>query len=243
MANWITHTRIADELLKHGFDFDACSFCIGNIAPDCNVENEDWTAFVPSRNETHYMTSSNKMSADYEAFFREHLSEHLKDIKRRSFLYGYAVHLMTDAAYQRFVRDKARVSASFERIKRMTELAEQIKGMPENFDTLKRVFGKQRAFHDVVHQEEKYVLAHPECSYNTIVRKTTAFPDYLDMFPKGAIVRKIEKMAYEVTESANTEETLVFFSEDEVEAFVQETVLWIKKELTKRIEDELSKNH
>ena len=47
MANWITHTRIADILIGKGLNVDIKGFCIGNIAPDCNIENEDWTAYIP----------------------------------------------------------------------------------------------------------------------------------------------------------------------------------------------------
>lgn len=43
MAGWKTHTIIAEELLKMGLAPDARGFCVGNIAPDCNVENADWS--------------------------------------------------------------------------------------------------------------------------------------------------------------------------------------------------------
>lgn len=49
MATWVTHLMIADSVLKTLTDLDRRGFCVGNIAPDCNVENEDWTSFTPSR--------------------------------------------------------------------------------------------------------------------------------------------------------------------------------------------------
>ena len=49
MATWITHLMIADGVLERIPNLDRHGFCVGNIAPDCNVENEDWTAFTPSR--------------------------------------------------------------------------------------------------------------------------------------------------------------------------------------------------
>ena len=55
MATWITHLMIADGVLERIPNLDRHGFCVGNIAPDCNVENEDWTAFTPSREVTHWM--------------------------------------------------------------------------------------------------------------------------------------------------------------------------------------------
>ena len=53
MATWITHLMIANRVLKIVSELDKHCFCVGNIAPDCNVENEDWSQFVPSRKITH----------------------------------------------------------------------------------------------------------------------------------------------------------------------------------------------
>lgn len=49
MASWVTHLMIADGVLTQFPELDRRGFCVGNIAPDCNVENADWTAFTPSR--------------------------------------------------------------------------------------------------------------------------------------------------------------------------------------------------
>ena len=49
MATWITHLMIADGVLERIPNLDRRGFCVGNIGQDCNVENEDWTAFTPSR--------------------------------------------------------------------------------------------------------------------------------------------------------------------------------------------------
>ena len=40
MATWITHLMIADGVLERIPNLDRHGFCVGNIAPDCNVENE-----------------------------------------------------------------------------------------------------------------------------------------------------------------------------------------------------------
>lgn len=45
MVSWVTHLMIADKVLERFSGLDRRGFCVGNIAPDCNVENEDWTEF------------------------------------------------------------------------------------------------------------------------------------------------------------------------------------------------------
>lgn len=53
MATWVTHLMVADRVLEKGSWLDWHGFCVGNIAPDCNVENEDWTEYTPHRAVTH----------------------------------------------------------------------------------------------------------------------------------------------------------------------------------------------
>ena len=124
MANWITHTRIADILINKGLDIDIKGFCIGNIAPDCNVENEDWTAYIPSTEVTHFMRKSkNKTTSDYEGFFKQFIKDKTFESKEEySFLLGYYSHLITDAQYQRFIRDNDRLISCFNRIKSNIEI-------------------------------------------------------------------------------------------------------------------------
>lgn len=74
MANWITHTILADRLLARGLPLDEKAFCIGSIAPDCNVENTDWSSFTPTRETTHWMTGNSKSSADFNGFWENHIT-------------------------------------------------------------------------------------------------------------------------------------------------------------------------
>ena len=71
MATWVTQLMIADSVLKHFPKLDRRGFCVGRIAPDCNVENEDWTAFTPPKEVTHCMQGQRKDAADCDAFYRE----------------------------------------------------------------------------------------------------------------------------------------------------------------------------
>ncbi len=68
MASWVTHLMIADSLLAQFPPLDRTAFCVGNIAPDCNVENADFSAFTPPRAVTHWMQGPRKTLKDAEAF-------------------------------------------------------------------------------------------------------------------------------------------------------------------------------
>lgn len=39
MATWVTHLMVADQVFNKIRGLDRHGFCVGNIAPDCNVEN------------------------------------------------------------------------------------------------------------------------------------------------------------------------------------------------------------
>ncbi len=69
MATWGLHMMIVDNLYKLGLRLEKRGFSVGNIAPDCNVENEDWTEFDPPRHITHWMNSKSTLTADYEGFY------------------------------------------------------------------------------------------------------------------------------------------------------------------------------
>ena len=43
MATWVTHLMVVDEVIKKIPFLCRHEFFVGNIAPDCNVENEDST--------------------------------------------------------------------------------------------------------------------------------------------------------------------------------------------------------
>ena len=120
MATWITHLMIADGVLERIPNLDRHGFCVGNIAPDCNVENEDWTAFTPSREVTHWMQSERKKASDCDAFCDEYIlkrKDKIKSAEEYALLLGYYCHLITDAAFQAMIRDDDRVKATWMRIK------------------------------------------------------------------------------------------------------------------------------
>lgn len=214
---------IVDKLYQQGLSMDKRGFTVGNIAPDCNIENEDWTEFEPPRAVTHWMNTSSKLSADYEGFYNKYIEGRKFDnLEEKAFLYGYYSHLITDVEFQKFIRDEERVSNIYDRIKVIPELKEKIIGKPENFDTLKSTFGKDNIFLDIYVQEMDYFEENKQSNYNTILKNIVEFNDYIDYMPKGSISRKL-KIITEEYSSKIKRENLIFFTNQEINNFVYNT--------------------
>ena len=140
MATWITHLMIADRVLEIVSELDKHGFCVGNIAPDCNVENEDWTQFTPSREITHWMSADKKVAADCDRFYEKYIESRKHEIGTKqelSFLLGYYAHLIADVEFQKYIRDPDRIASSWERIKKISALSSKAKGMPENWEYIR----------------------------------------------------------------------------------------------------------
>ena len=226
MATWVTHLMIADSVLKHFPMLDKHGFCVGNIAPDCNVENEDWTAFTPSREVTHWMQGQRKKASDCDAFYEEYIAKRKDRIgssEEYAFLMGYYAHLITDAAFQKMIRDENRVKAAWKRIKENKNLREQSEGMEETWDNAKKLIPKRLWIGHIYSLEAEYLNTHPDSGYLTEILPLMEFPDYIDYLPKGAIVRKIGVMGYLPRNNEDLGEWIAI-SRKEYEAYLQETI-------------------
>ena len=199
MATWVTHLMVADKVLEAAPELDRHGFCVGNIAPDCNVENEDWTQFDPPRAVTHWMSADRKTASDCDRFYTEYIADRRQEIQteqERSFLLGYYAHLVTDAEFQRHIRDPQRIAATWERIKNHPVLSEKIADIPETWDSVKQLINGHQRMKDLYTLEAEYLKAHPDSGYLTEILPLKSFPDYIPYLPKGAIVRKIGVMGY-----------------------------------------------
>lgn len=199
MATWITHLMIADKVLEKFPNLHRAEFCVGNIAPDCNVENEDWTQFTPSREVTHWMSADRKNAADCEKFYKEYIENRKYKIASKtelSFFLGYYSHLVTDAEFQRYIRDSQRVKNVWERIKRCPKLSGKASSMPHDWDSVKKLIPKSERMKDIYTIEAEYIEKHPSSGYLTEILPLKEFHDYIDYLPHGAITRKIKVMGY-----------------------------------------------
>ena len=163
MAEWVSHLIVADRVLEILPWLKKHEFCVGNIAPDCNIPNEDWSEFTSSREITHWMKSERKKADDCSVFRDEYILKRIDEIrseKELSFLLGYYAHLITDAEQQRTIRDEKRVAAAWKRAKAFDELREQSSGMEETWDNFKKLFPD--AFPEALHQ----ILLLPDSTEN-----------------------------------------------------------------------------
>ena len=238
MASWVTHLMIADGVLKCLPNFDRHGFCVGNIAPDCNLENEDWTSFTPPRAVTHWMSGERKVASDCDAFCENYIlgrKDEIKTSEEYSFLLGYYCHLITDAAFQEMIRDDERVKATWRRIKEDKEMSIVAVGMAETWDSVKKLISKNERMREIYSIEAEYLRDHPNSGYLTEILPLKYFPDYIDYLPHGCIVRKIGIMGY-LPKLDNSIIKYISISKKEYSAFVEKTIsLTINKILEKNL--------
>lgn len=236
MATWITHLMIADGVLERIPNLDRHGFCVGNIAPDCNVENEDWTAFTPSREVTHWMQGERKKASDCDAFCDEYIlkrKDKIKSAEEYAFLLGYYSHLITDAAFQVMIRDEDRVREVWMRIKADEELSAAGTGMDETWDSVKRLIPKKDRISEIYAMEAEYLNNYPNSGYLAEIIPLKSFPDYIDYLPQGSIVRKICVMGYlpDLDKSINK---FITMSKDEYANFVEDTIQLVVKQFAEK---------
>jgi len=221
MANWITHMIVADRLLERIPQLERNGFCVGNVAPDCNIENEDWSAFMPPREVTHWMVDGRKTEANCDRFCKERLAgRKFESMEEWSFFLGYYSHLITDSCFQRFIRDEERVRSMIGRIRASSKFSAGMMGRPDNYDVVKQVFPKSERLRDVNQLEYEYLRDNPRSCYLQVLMTLNEFPDYMDILPKGAIVRKLRVMA--TLPKVIVDADFVFFTRAEYRGFLAE---------------------
>lgn len=233
MASWVTHLMIADRVMEQCPELDRRGFCVGNIAPDCNVENEDWTSFTPSREVTHWMSRERKVASDCDSFCNEYILNSKNKIhsqEQYSILLGYYVHLITDAAFQWYIRDDKRVKDTWIRIKANENLRLSAIGYPNDWDSVKKLISKNERMHEIYSMEAEYLRANPTSGYLTEILPLKEFPDYIDYLPHECIVRKINVMGYlpEMDENLNNP---ISMSREEFNYFVDNTAELVMSKL------------
>lgn len=99
MGTWISHLRVAENLLPHFPQLDEVTFAFGNLSPDSGIPNADWTEFDPPKEVTHFLKRGEGEYAIHDLAFYEQFLAGIKpedDIKLYSFRLGYFFHLICD---------------------------------------------------------------------------------------------------------------------------------------------------
>ena len=233
MPEWVTHMMVADQILEEFPQLDSHGFYVGNIAPDCNLQNEDWTTFTPPRAVTHWMRGERKAVTDVDAFCEEYILKRRDKIapgEEYSFLLGYYTHLITDAVFQESIRDKDRVAAAWTRIKADEELMERARelALEENWENVKRLLPRDERMREFHSLEAEYLKEHPNCGYLTDIMPLKEFPDYIDYLPHGSIAYKIPYLGSYIPE-IYPDAKFIGYSREEFEWFLNTTIELIKQ--------------
>jgi hypothetical protein len=209
MATWIAHLRIAEHVM-HTMKLSKCEeFIVGNIGPDCGAPNEDWSAFTPPSEISHWRDKTTHEIAShnfYETYCRT------RDL---DFYLGYYVHLVTDYLWVKLVYN---------------EKKEHYKKELDNDP--KFIWVMKKDWYDL---DKVFLNEHPLRSYD-VLRGITDFPNhYFDFYPENAFTRQIQYIAdfYEKRERTLTRD-FVYLTQHEMDGFVEEASKIITNDLERK---------
>ena len=208
MATWMAHLRIADKLLDRIPGLTQTEFVMGNIAPDSGVPNEDWTAYVPDGNVSHFK------STDAQGLKEIHINEYVDrfytpeqrkayDEKQRSFYLGYLTHLLTDMMWaEEIVRPC---------IDRFRDLYEK--------DRYEWVWTMKKDWYDL---DFLYLRQHPDFRAFAIYKNAVGFRnEYMDFFGEDAFDnRRVYITGFYQEEKQDLDREYPYLNEREMEEFV-----------------------
>lgn len=175
MGTWISHLRIAEQLLTIIPQLDEVAFLYGNLVPDSGLPNADWSAFDPPKEVTHFLRSGEDEGRikDLE-FYRGYLSDlDAADRERYSFAVGYFMHLLCDNLWSKWI-----VSASKRDYTQL--LADQGR---EAWGIFKD---------DWYGLDVLYVCDHPECSFWRVLMQTPNPPAYLPFMTEAGLHHQLD---------------------------------------------------
>ncbi|WP_035289185.1 zinc dependent phospholipase C family protein [Clostridium sp. KNHs214] len=217
MATWIAHLRVAENILKKGYNFEQKAFIVGNIGPDCGMPNEDWSNFNPPKKITHWLGEDKKINA--QGFYDKYLNskEKEKDNEAFSFKMGYYVHLLTDIEWSKLFKEKRKEPLYREGLEKDKNFIWVIKKDWYGLDYI-------------------YLEKHPEFIFNTVFKNVHKVPDYLDYFPKGAFEKQVKYITeFYLGENEENKDNFIYLTEDEMDKFVDDTTIIIDNLLRKEV--------
>lgn len=204
MATWIAHLRVAENILKRGFDLDTEPFIVGNIGPDSGVPNEDKSNFSPPSKITHWQNDDKNIDA--EAFWNKYLSnnEIKNNYEAYSFYMGYYVHLLTDIYWK---------EGLFKKKKQEPLYKDGLDKDPNFIWTIKK---------DWYGLDYLFLEKNPDFIFFTLFKNVKTVPDYLEYFPKGAFERQVKYITdFYLGENEETKDNFIYLKEEEMDSFIK----------------------
>lgn len=111
MGTWISHLRIAENLLSYFPEVDEVTFTFGNLSPDSGIPNENWTQFDPPKEVTHFLRKGDGEDAIHDLeYYGQYLANTKPedDIKLYSFRLGYFFHLICDIMWAKRIGESTK---------------------------------------------------------------------------------------------------------------------------------------
>lgn len=215
MASWMVHLRIADKLLDRIPGLAPIEFIVGNIAPDSGVPNEDWSAFTPSTQISHFKTQGKK--ADPEAFAAKYLTQEQRKRYTETqlgFYLGYLSHLMTDLLWSERI-----VNPTLDR-----------HGKQQSPDRKEFIQAIKEDWYDL---DFKYLRDHPGFRAFRVYLGCVGFVNsYMEEFAPDAFDnRRAYITDFYLQGKENLDREYPYLTESEMDAFVEAAAEWIHPRL------------
>ncbi len=150
MGSWISHLRIAENILKSFSSLDNVSFTFGSLAPDSGMPNADWTQFEPPKELSHFLPEgAGEGGAQDLVFYRNYVKpvDREESNELYSFLIGYFTHLISDRLWAEKIGKASRLAYSS-----LFESGSEVKA----WDTIKE---------DWYALDQRYVRDVPDCLF------------------------------------------------------------------------------
>src|SRR6266508_431445 len=171
MGTWISHLRVAENLLPHFPEVDEVTFTFGNLSPDSGIPNADWTEFDPPKEVTHFLHRGEEEHTIHDLVY---YGQYLADIKREddvklySFRLGYFFHLICDIMWAKRI-----VGATQQQFKELFE-----KDKRQAVSLIKD---------DWYGLDQLYVRDHPEHIFWRVIMTNPFPPSYLPFVKNEAL--------------------------------------------------------
>lgn len=210
MATWIAHLRIAEALWQDYPVGDYTAFLVGNLGPDCGEPNDDWTAFNPPSEVSHWSENFKKSTINPESFYQVYLTKDWGD-----FYLGYYIHLQADLIWDRLIGQAAR-----------EKYREEFKTIPGFIWTIKE---------DWYALDKQYVNQHPGWEPLERICQLEDFPNhYVDYYPRDAFNRQMKYICNFYQTYPFHEREFIYLSPSAYEEYVVTAVQEIRQILLQK---------
>jgi hypothetical protein len=176
MGTWISHLRIAENLLHHFPDLDEVTFTFGSLSPDSGIPNADWTEFDPPKEVTHFLHKAEEEHAIHDlVYYQQYLAgiHPDDDIRLYSFRLGYFFHLISDILWARRIGAATR-----------TQFRDLFENDPKQAVNLVK--------DDWYGLDQLYVRDHPEHIFWRVIMANSYPPSFLPFVKERALHRQYD---------------------------------------------------